>query len=228
MANPAQALYSTLRYWRSAGLQQLEVISQEEEIEENAPAHDSTQVLIAEQEAACASCTQCSLSETRKLPIYGSGPRGAEIMFVGSSPSEVDEGEGRLFGGEVGELLDRMIGKMGFLREELYLCSAVKCRPPGDRNPTEGERSLCRSFLEKQIELIQPKIICTLGTVATSCLLDSRVSIADMRGKLQKWKNFSVMPTYHPAYLVKKKEARRIVWNDMIVIMEYLKNNKKD
>ncbi|MBF0199571.1 MAG: uracil-DNA glycosylase [Planctomycetes bacterium] len=228
MTHPARALYSTLKYWRSAGLSQMEIIRPVEESLPQESYEDLRLKELEQEKELCLSCEQCELSQTRQKAIYGEGALNAKIMFIGSSPDEMDEKAESFLQGEVGELMDRMIAKMGFVREELYLCPIVKCRPPSDRSPSGEEANHCRKFIEKQIEIIKPKIICTLGTLASNYLLEINHSITDIRGKMQVWKGIPVMPTFHPAYLLKKKAARHIVWEDMLVIIEYISKVTKE
>lgn len=217
--HPNRALYSILKYWRSAGLKNLPIYEIEEE--------DSIDPELKRKELESLNeefknCQNCSLSGQRLNVVFGSGNPNADLFFIGSAPYKEDDKLGLPFQGETGELLDRMFQKMGFKREELYLSTLVKCRPENDRNPNNDEISSCLSILTKQIQLVQPKIICTLGSLASSHLLNSKDPIARIRGKIKFWNKIPVMPTFHPAYLLKKKAARKDVWQDMLIVLEQL------
>jgi uracil-DNA glycosylase len=221
--HPGRALYSILRYWRSVGLHQLELPPVVEDEEDAIQQQASSQVQLAELAKNCSTCQACALHLGRSQSIFGRGPHRAPIMLIGASPSSLEEQAGAPFQGEEGKLLDRMLEKMGYQREQLYLTYATPCRPPEDRTPTWDELLTCRHWLLEQIELVEPKCIITLGTTATQCLLERQLSIAHLRGQWQKHKHIPVMPTYHPRYLLKKTSARKDVWSDMLAVLENLK-----
>jgi DNA polymerase len=129
---------------------------------------------------------------------------------------------GRPFVGAAGQLLDRIIKAMGLEREEVYICNVVKCRPPNNRAPEPSERNICGAFLKRQLSVIQPEIIVALGSVAASYLLDSEASLGSMRGRFHDMNGIRVMPTYHPAYLLRNPSAKRDVWHDVQQVMAVL------
>jgi len=221
-SHPGRALYSIARYWRSMGIQQLALTLPEEEqpspeaIALEKQAHFDTLLPLVE------SCQKCELHKNRKQAILGSGNIQSPIVFISGPPDEHSDQDHEPLKGEVGELFDKMIEKMGFKRENLYITNIVKCRPPEDRHATNTELTECHSWLEKQLELISPPIIITLGSVATKALLKLEAPITQLRGNFHQWKEAFVMPTYHPAYLLKKNTAKREVWNDMLAVLEKL------
>jgi DNA polymerase len=143
-------------------------------------------------------------------------------MFIGSTPGASEEAGSSPLQGDEGQLLDRMFSKMGIQRSDVYLCHALPCRPAQDRTPTWDELNACRPKLLQRVEQVQPKIIVTLGTVATQALLSRQVPITKVRGQWQDHVGTPVMPTYHPAYLLKKTSARKDVWSDMLAVLKAL------
>ncbi len=162
-------------------------------------------------------CTRCRLCEQRKTIVFGEGSPSAEVVFIGEGPGAEEDRTGRPFVGKAGELLTRMIEATGWRRDEVYICNVVKCRPPGNRDPELDEVAACRPFLEKQIQAIRPRVIITLGKPAISTLLGRTVAISKLRGIWQEWRGVPVMPTYHPAFLLRQYtlENRRAVWDDL-------------
>lgn len=167
---------------------------------------------------ALGDCRRCGLCEGRRKIVFGDGNPGAEILFIGEGPGEQEDRTGLPFVGRAGELLTQMIEKgMGIPRSDVYICNIVKCRPPGNRNPLPPEVSACRPFLDGQIEAIAPKVIVTLGKPAASLLLDREISITRERGTWQTYRGIPLMPTLHPAYVLRQytPENRRAVWQDL-------------
>ena len=163
-------------------------------------------------------CRRCGLCEGRRTIVFGDGNPGAEILFIGEGPGEQEDRTGLPFVGRAGELLTQMIEKgMGIPRSDVYICNIVKCRPPGNRNPLPPEVSACRPFLDGQIEAIAPKVIVTLGKPAASLLLGREISITRERGNWQTYRGIPLMPTLHPAYVLRQytPENRRAVWQDL-------------
>ena len=159
-------------------------------------------------------CRRCRLSEGRTNLVFGEGNPDAGLMFVGEAPGEQEDRQGRPFVGKAGELLTRLIEKMGVSREEVYIANTVKCRPPNNRNPREDEIKICMPFLEKQIGIIEPAVIMTLGSVATKALLGDIGSISSVRGKTYRYKGVPVIPTFHPSYLLRNAAALGDCWQD--------------
>jgi DNA polymerase len=172
--------------------------------------------LVAVREAL-GECTRCRLCEGRTHIVFGEGSPTAQVVFVGEGPGAEEDRTGRPFVGKAGELLTRMIEATGWRREDVYICNVVKCRPPSNRDPQLDEVAACRPFLERQIHAIRPRVIITLGKPAISTLLGRAVPITKVRGVWQEWQGFPVMPTYHPAFLLRQYtvENRRAVWDDL-------------
>lgn len=162
-------------------------------------------------------CTRCRLHEGRNRIVFGEGSPEAPVVFVGEGPGAEEDRTGRPFVGRAGELLTRMIRAIGWEREDVYICNIVKCRPPGNRTPQLDEVATCRPFLDRQLAAIQPRVIVTLGKPAVSTLLGRQVPITRARGIWQEWNGIPVMPTFHPAYLLRNytREARQAVWDDL-------------
>lgn len=165
-------------------------------------------------------CKLCNLCKSRTHIVFGEGNPKARLVFVGEGPGYDEDKSGRPFVGEAGQLLTRIIQAMKLSREEVYICNVVKCRPPGNRTPQPDEIRACMPFLKHQIALIQPEFICALGAVASQALLKTEVSISKLRGKFHTYKNIKVMPTFHPAYLLRSPDKKREVWEDVQKIMK--------
>lgn len=167
-------------------------------------------------------CTRCKLHKGRTNIVFGEGSPSARLMFIGEGPGKEEDIKGRPFVGEAGQLLDRLIGRMGFMREEVYIANIVKCRPPGNRDPEEDEVGTCIGFLEQQIDIIRPEVIMTLGRIAAHSLLDIKVPITKLRGKFQRHDGTLVMPTFHPAYLLRNPKDKMLVWADAQEVLHKL------
>jgi DNA polymerase len=162
-------------------------------------------------------CTRCKLHEKRTNVVFGVGDPKARLMFVGEGPGADEDARGEPFVGRAGKKLDEMIKAIGLDRGAVYIANVVKCRPPGNRDPERDEIETCSPFLVAQIEAIRPNVIVTLGSPATKLLLDTREGITRLRGRWQSFRGIPVMPTFHPAYLLRQytKENRRKVWEDL-------------
>jgi len=167
-------------------------------------------------------CTRCPLPRTRRTLVFGEGSPRARLVFVGEAPGEEEDKQGRPFVGRAGQLLTKIINAMGLEREEVYICNILKCRPPGNRNPQEDEIAACEPFLVKQIEAIDPEIICALGTFAAKTLLRTEAPISAIRGRFHDYHGRRLMPPYHPAYLLRNPDAKKLVWEDGQKIMKIL------
>jgi DNA polymerase len=167
-------------------------------------------------------CVRCKLYKNRKNIVFGEGNPKAELVFVGEAPGREEDIEGRPFVGEAGRLLTKIIKAMGLDRKDVYICNVVKCRPPRNRDPEADEIRACFPFLEAQLRIIAPKVICTLGRIAAQTLLGKDFKITKQRGDWHFYKNIPVMPTFHPAYLLRNPNEKRLVWQDMKKIMEKL------
>lgn len=171
-----------------------------------------------------AQCLSCPLAhQGRSQVVFGSGNENARLMFIGEGPGADEDKKGFPFVGRAGQLLDKIIAAMGLSREEVYISNVVKCRPPQNRTPLPDEAAACTSrILFKEIAIVEPEIICTLGSPATKALLGDHVLISQARGIFSTYKKIPVLPTYHPAYLLRNPSAKVIVWGDMKKIMERL------
>ena len=168
-------------------------------------------------------CKRCKLHRTRRTIVFGEGNERATLMFIGEGPGYDEDVQGRPFVGKAGQLLTKIIESIKLSREEVYIANIVKCRPPQNRNPEPEEIERCNPFLMKQILVIQPKIICALGTFAAQTLLKTASKISDLRGKMFDLEGIKVIPTYHPAFLLRNPERKREVWEDMKKIAELIK-----
>ena len=160
-------------------------------------------------------CRRCKLHRTRRTIVFGEGNEKATLMFIGEGPGYDEDVQGRPFVGKAGQLLTKIIQSIHREREEVYITNIIKCRPPQNRNPEPDEIQSCHPFLEKQIQSIQPKMICALGTFAAQTLLSTNAKITALRGRFFDLGGIKVLPTYHPAYLLRNPERKREVWDDM-------------
>jgi uracil-DNA glycosylase family 4 len=172
-------------------------------------------------------CTRCRLCRNRKNIVFGEGFPEAELMFVGEGPGRDEDIQARPFVGSAGKLLTSLIEKMGMKREGVYIANIVKCRPPNNRDPEEDEITTCRPFVEKQIEIISPKVIITLGRVSTQALLNTRVPISRLRGTFCEFRGIPVMPTFHPAYLLRNPKDKWLTWDDVQKVLAKLKDRSQ-
>lgn len=168
-------------------------------------------------------CRRCGLHRTRHRLVFGEGNPKAELVFVGEAPGADEDAQGRPFVGRAGQLLTKIIEAMGLKREEVYICNILKCRPPGNRNPEPDEIASCEPFLIRQLAAIRPRVICALGTFSAHTLLKSEAPISALRGHFHSYQAIPLMPTYHPAYLLRNPGAKKQVWADVQVIMKELK-----
>jgi uracil-DNA glycosylase len=168
-------------------------------------------------------CTRCRLCEKRTRIVFGTGNPRARLMFVGEGPGGDEDRQGIPFVGRAGQLLNRIIEAMKMRREEVYIANVVKCRPPENRAPLPDESATCLPFLFRQIEAIRPRVVCALGGVAVQALLDTTSSISRIRGEFRNLPDGTpVMPTFHPAYLLRNPEKKKEVWEDMKKVLDLL------
>jgi uracil-DNA glycosylase family 4 len=167
-------------------------------------------------------CRRCILCETRKNLVFGVGSHNARVLFVGEAPGRDEDLQGEPFVGEAGQLLTKMIKAMGYERQEVYICNVLKCRPPENRNPAPKEIAECSPFLLRQVQSIAPKAIVALGTFASQTLLDSRDPISRLRGRFHDYHGIPLMPTFHPAFLLRSPEKKREVWEDLQKVMKLM------
>jgi DNA polymerase len=167
-------------------------------------------------------CCRCRLSESRSNIVFGVGDSGARLLFVGEAPGADEDRKGEPFVGRAGQLLDRMIQALGMEREAVYIANVLKCRPPNNRDPRPDEVETCSPFLWRQIDAIRPTVICALGAHAARSLLGTETAIGSLRGRLQKARGWTVVPTYHPAYLLRSPQAKRLAWADLKTVKRLL------
>ncbi|MCG9129093.1 uracil-DNA glycosylase [Candidatus Poribacteria bacterium] len=212
--------------------EQLELGLSEAEIKQSDRESGLTRLDLPTLDADAQVCTKCGLHEGRTNVVFGVGNPNAALMFVGEAPGADEDKQGEPFVGRAGKLLTKIIEDgMKLKREDVYIANVLKCRPPGNRNPEPDEVETCSPYLIRQIELIQPKVMVALGSFAAKTLLNTTTNISALRGKLHPYTLSDtienppkVMPTYHPAYLLRNPNAKRDVWEDMKIVLECLSN----
>src|SRR5947207_12243001 len=205
---------------RELGYTHLEINEQPATREEQPAANDDG--LLAELERVAVACEKCRLSKTRRQVVYGVGNPHADLMFVGEAPGRDEDIQGKPFVGRAGQLLTDIIKAMKLTRDDVYIANVIKCRPPENRNPEPDELDACRPFIRRQVELIKPKVIVTLGRFALQSLMEKSLAITAARGTWMDYNGVKVMPTYHPAYLLRNPAAKKEVWSDMKKVMAEL------
>lgn len=169
------------------------------------------------------SCTACDLHAERTQTVFSRGTGSSGVCFIGEGPGADEDAQGEPFVGAAGQLLDKMILAMGLSREEVYVCNVVKCRPPNNRRPTPIEMQTCSPFLKRQLELLEPRVIVALGGTAVTGLLGLTEGITRLRGRFRLYEGrIAVMPTFHPAYLLRNPSAKREVWNDLRQVLSHI------
>ena len=186
-----------------------------------APAARAGQLAALEREMA--DCHVCPLAATRTNLVFGVGSAEAQLVFVGEAPGEDEDLQGEPFVGRAGQLLTKIITSgMKMRREEVYICNVLKCRPPGNRNPAASEIFNCLPFLERQLTIIRPRVICALGAIAAQALLATDDPIGRLRGQWHSWRGIPLMVTYHPAYLLRTPSGKPKVWSDIKQVLAKL------
>ena len=191
-----------------------------------APAGDSLLQIVGD----IGDCKRCRLCEQRNKIVFGVGNESSQLVFVGEGPGADEDAQGIPFVGRAGQLLTQMIEgtakKEGIpiLRQDIYICNVVKCRPPENRTPQPDEMETCGQFLFRQLEVIKPKAICALGSTAAKALLGTKDGVMRLRGNWHKWRNIPVMVTYHPSYLLRpyNQNAKREAWEDLKKVLHYV------
>lgn len=169
-------------------------------------------------------CNRCSLHQNRRNIVFGEGSPEAKLMIIGEAPGFEEDVQGRPFVGKAGQLLTKILQSIQLKREDVYITNVVKCRPPQNRNPKPEEINNCNQFLMMQIQVISPKIICALGTFSAQTLLKTESKITSIRGKIFEIEGIKIIPTYHPAFLLRNPDRKREVWEDMKLISQMLKD----
>lgn len=169
-------------------------------------------------------CTKCRLAEGRKNLVFGQGDAAAEVVFVGEGPGYHEDQQGLAFVGPAGQLLTKMITAMGLTRDQVFIANVVKCRPPDNRTPAPDEMATCRPFLEEQLDIIQPKVICAMGKTAAQGLglIGPDDALGRARGNFKSWRGIPTMVTYHPAYLLRNPDNKRKTWEDLQKLFPYI------
>jgi uracil-DNA glycosylase family 4 len=169
-----------------------------------------------------AACTACDLCHSRTRTVFGVGDPTARLLFVGEAPGFDEDRQGEPFVGQAGQLLTQIIKAMGLARGEVYIANVIKCRPPQNRPPNPAEVGACRSYLERQVEIVRPEVIIALGTVAAKALLETDLPMSRLRGRFFQFRGIPVLPTYHPAYLLRNPGEKVKVWEDVQQVMARL------
>jgi len=183
------------------------------------PAKNET---LEEIRADLGECTRCRLSEKRTTIVFGVGNPKAELMFIGEGPGQEEDRQGIPFVGAAGQLLTKIIQAIDLTREQVYIANVVKCRPPNNREPEPDEAEACRPFLDRQIDAVRPKVICALGRVSALNLLRTDEGITRLRGRIFSYRGAKLVPTYHPAFLLRNPGKKRDCWEDMKLIKKLL------
>jgi uracil-DNA glycosylase family 4 len=173
-------------------------------------------------------CSRCTLHKERTNVVHTEGNRKARLMFVGEAPGADEDVQSRPFIGKAGQLLTKIIEAIGLKREEVLIGNVNRCRPPGNRPPTPEEVSMCKPYLLREIAIVQPEVIVVLGNTAMKNLLDTKEGITKLRGRFQDYKGIKVMPTFHPAYLLRDPSKKRETWEDLKMVRDYLDKSARD
>ncbi len=218
--NVARALKQHLDAWRALGVTELPIAASSPVA---APEKRARLAQLAQRVAACRSC---ALYRTRTHPVVSDGTPDARLVFIGEAPGRDEDLAGIPFVGAAGKLLTKMIQAMGLRREDVYICNVLKDRPPGNRTPLPEEMAACLPFLQEQLTIVRPKVICVLGAVAAKALLGPGVSITTVRGQVLAYDGVPMVPTFHPAYLLRNPSAKRLVWQDLQQVMRLLRERR--
>lgn len=178
------------------------------------------QLTLADVRRELGDCRRCKLHKTRTNIVFGAGNEQAKLVFVGEGPGLDEDIQGEPFVGAAGQLLTRIIQAINLTREDVYICNIIKCRPPKNRTPEQDEREACKPFVLKQLDAIRPRLICALGSVAAQTLLETAAPIGILRGRFHNFQGTKLMPTYHPAYLLRNPAKKREVWEDMQMVQK--------
>lgn len=173
-------------------------------------------------------CNNCSLRENCRNVVFGSGNPCAELVFVGEAPGYEEDIQGLPFVGRAGQLLTKIIEAIGYKRKDVFICNVLKCRPPENRSPLPSEIFACQEHLIKQLNIIKPKLICALGKFAAQTLLKTETPISALRGKFYDYHGIKLIPTFHPAYLLRNPQDKRLVWEDMKKAKKYLEGSHSE
>lgn len=209
-----------LEYAKSLGMTEVAVKDRPKNVKHEFRSVDSKSLETIR--ADIGDCKRCKLCTGRKNIVFGVGNPNADLMFIGEGPGADEDEQGIPFVGRAGQLLTKIIEAMGLKRSDVYIGNIVKCRPPGNRNPEPDEVKACIPFLIRQVRVINPKVIICLGSVAVQNLLNTEEKITKIRGNFKKWQDIPIMPTYHPAYLLRNPEMKKPVWEDIQKVMQFV------
>jgi DNA polymerase len=218
VAAAVTAVQDYMRYLQGIGVTELPLAS--EVVVTSSAA--SAQARLTQLETSVRNCTQCQLHTGRNQVVFGTGDPTADLVFVGEAPGRDEDLKGEPFVGPAGQLLTRIIEAIGLRREQVYILNVVKCRPPNNRNPRPEEVAACRPILQAQLDCLQPRVICAMGAFAAQSLLQTDERISRLRGRFHMLGSIQVMPTYHPAYLLRNPQEKRAVWQDMQAVQRAL------
>ena len=194
----------------------------------SAPKQEGKKSLLTALRQQVLNCQQCPLAQSRTNVVFGSGSTDAKLMFVGEAPGYYEDQQGIPFVGAAGHLLDKILKAINISRDQVFIGNILKCRPPNNRDPIPDEIEQCQGYLIKQIEIIKPKLICTLGRFAAQTLLNTTIPITSLRGKFWDYHGIKLIATYHPAFLLRNPNQKREVWEDMKMVRDYLKQCKAE
>lgn len=231
-SDTVQVLQQYLDMLKTSGIDYIPTIKLNKEMDKNQSVtsvqSNSKEALLSlrDEVIRCTKCTE--LSTTRRSVVFGSGNAQAELVFVGEAPGYDEDIQGLPFVGRAGQLLTKIIESIGLNRQNVFICNVLKCRPPRNRNPLPNEIANCEPYLFKQLEMIQPKIICALGTFAAQTLLKTNSPISSLRGKFYEFRGAKLICTFHPAYLLRNPEDKRKVWEDMKMIRTELNRTQSN
>jgi DNA polymerase len=225
----ASQLKRELEYEQEIGVPDLPMPKKTNQPATSSPVHQTTSTPKGESlddiRADIGDCTRCKLCEGRTNIVFGVGNPNADIMFIGEGPGRDEDLQGEPFVGRAGQLLTRIIQAMGLERKDVYIANIVKCRPPNNRNPEADEMATCSPFLYRQIAAIKPKVLIGLGNIAIQTLLQTKTGITRLRGQFHEVAGIPLMPTFHPAFLLRNANKKKEVWEDVQKVMEKLGMN---
>lgn len=222
---PVQASPADRPTRQPSGAQTASPLSQDTFLPAEAADNELAQLSLAQLETVAKGCTKCRLHQGRTHVVFGVGNPKAALMFVGEAPGRDEDRQGEPFVGRAGQLLTRIIEAIGLRRDEVYIANVIKCRPPNNRNPQDDEIARCEPYLLRQIELVQPRLIVALGTFAAQTLLKTTQPISQLRGRFHTYHGVKLMPTFHPAFLLRNPERKRSVWEDMQAVQRELRQS---
>jgi len=219
---------SLIEDFANLGIEQITLPPQEmmsKTATDHSPAQADVRETLDQIRADLGECRRCKLCEKRNHIVFGVGNPDARLVLVGEAPGREEDRRGEPFVGEAGRLLDRILFAMGLQRSDVYICNVEKCRPPGNRDPEPDEIAACEPFLKRQLAAISPQVIISLGRVASQALLREQTAISRLRGQWREYQGIPLMPTFHPAYLLRNPTAKREVWEDVKQVMRRLEGS---